>query len=181
MQNNAYKFNSGLLTTHHNFTSFQFIISFGSKQLAHFSWRLYQVCPSNLVIMDTESDQLDEELDKDYKRRYVDYCFKKCLRQRGVQHVIVFDCAGIPKKSTMNKTDTIQYVGLFDELICKSKRTIRGVNGTDALTVLRLKSQKYEAIITVDNDLYFMVFQNAKGKTKTKNKSNSVFLNFFGD
>lgn len=90
-------------------------------------------------------------------------CFRKCLQEKNILNVIVFDVNGIPKQSTINQADTIRHVGLLDELIVKSKRAIQTINHLDDFSSMRIHSRKFEIIITKDVDLFFVVFQNSIG------------------
>lgn len=94
------------------------------------------------------------------RRRYVRGCFERIRRQDFVLDVLVFDITGVPLKSTMNRDETIRYTGLIEMLIDKSKLTIRKLNENDILEMIRIKTRKFEIIVTQDDQLYFMVFQN---------------------
>lgn len=105
------------------------------------------------------------ETDAQKRRRYINQYFRRCLEIDGVQNVIVFDSDGIPRQSTYEKSETIRAIGLFDELITKVSRAIQTINHLDSFASMRLRTKKFEIIISKDlDDLYFVVFQNMRGK-----------------
>lgn len=105
-----------------------------------------------------------QALERRKNRKYIDMCFKRCLQTRDVENVIIFDHHGLIRRSTINETDAIRYAGLLDELLLKTKRAIESLNNLDEFVSMRIRSRKFEILITKDNDLYFVVFQNACGK-----------------
>lgn len=100
--------------------------------------------------------------EKRKQRIYIKECFKLILQQKFVLDVIVFDCNGIPKKSTMDEDETLRYTGLILLLIDKSRATINGIDTADELMLMRVRTKKFEIIVTKDDQLYFMVFQEPK-------------------
>lgn len=109
----------------------------------------------------SESDALNAP----NKRKYIDRYFRECRRIGGVQNVIVFNSMGIPKQSTFERDETIRAIGLFDDLITKTSRAIQTVHRLDTFASMRLRTRKFEILITKDlDDLYFVVFQNIDGK-----------------
>lgn len=107
------------------------------------------------------------ELNKTQKRKYIEKYFRKFLRIKGVQNAIVFNSLGIPKHSSFEKSETIRSIGLFDELIFKVKRAIQLINAEDQFVSIRLRTHKFEILISKDlDDIYFVIFQNAKGDTQ---------------
>lgn len=96
------------------------------------------------------------------QKKYINTCFKKILQQKFVLDVTAFDLGGTPLKSTMNKDETLRYTGLIEMLIDKSKSTIRKIDSTDEFVLMRIRTNKFEIIVTQDDQMYFMVFQNPK-------------------
>lgn len=105
------------------------------------------------------------ELDKTTKRKYIEKYFRKCLRIKGVQNAIVFNSLGIPLHSTFEKGETIRAIGLLDDLIFKVRRAIQLIHTDDQFVSIRLRTNEFEILISKDlDDIYFVIFQNAKGK-----------------
>lgn len=87
----------------------------------------------------------------------------------------MFNSLGIPKQSTFNYSETIRAIGLFDELILKVKHAIELIRNGDQFVSIRLRTHKFEISIAKDLDgIYFVIFQNAKGKIQTHSKA--IFL-----
>lgn len=55
--------------------------------------------------------------------------------------------AGIPIKSTMDNTTTIQYAGLMHSFIMKARSTVRDIDPQNDLTFLRIRSKKNEIMV----------------------------------
>lgn len=106
-------------------------------------------------------------LDAATKRKYLEHYFRKCLRIKGVQGAIVFNSEGVPKHSTFEHCETIRSIGLFDDLILKVNIAIHMTQPDDQFVSIRLRTHKFEIFISKDlDDIYFVIFQNAKGKCK---------------
>lgn len=123
-------------------------------------------------------------MDETTKRKYIEYYFRKCLRIKGVKNAIVFNSLGVPKHSTFESKITVRSVGLFDDLILKVKRAIHITNPDDQFASIRLHTTKFEIFISKDfDDIYFVIFQNAKGNICLNFNHtislNNLFINFF--
>lgn len=55
--------------------------------------------------------------------------------------------AGIPIKSTMDNSSTMQYAGLMHNLIMKARGTVRDIDPQNDLTFLRIRSKKNEIMV----------------------------------
>lgn len=108
-------------------------------------------------------------MDELRKKKYIDKYFCKLYQINGVQNVLIFDSAGRPKRSTIEKSHSIYLIGLIQELILKAERAIRAINSADTFLSMRLRTKKFEILITKDSsDLNFVVFQNANGEIYRK-------------
>lgn len=108
-------------------------------------------------------------MDNEQKRKYIKRYYRRCLQLNGVQNAIVFNTIGIPHQSTFNRRETVHMIGLIDEILLKVKRVIEIIKPDDTFVSLRLRTHKFEMFITLDlDDLYFVVFQNAKDKDVCK-------------
>uniref|UniRef100_A0A8C4ZFD7 Dynein light chain roadblock n=1 Tax=Gadus morhua TaxID=8049 RepID=A0A8C4ZFD7_GADMO len=67
--------------------------------------------------------------------------------QKGVQGIIIVNAEGIPIKTTMDNSTTVQYAGLIHQLVMKARSTIRDVDPQNDLTFLRIRSKKNEIMI----------------------------------
>lgn len=103
-----------------------------------------------------------DELKK--QKRYINECCRRIHQQKFVLEVLVFDSGGVPLKTTLNKDETLRYTGLIQMLIDKSWSAIRKINGEDAFVMMRIRTIKFEIIVSKDDDLYFVVLQNPQTK-----------------
>lgn len=58
-----------------------------------------------------------------------------------------FLSSGIPIKTTLDSTSTVQYAGLIHQLLMKARTTIRDIDPQNDLTFLRVRSKKNEIMI----------------------------------
>uniref|UniRef100_A0A669DWM8 Dynein light chain roadblock n=2 Tax=Oreochromis TaxID=8139 RepID=A0A669DWM8_ORENI len=80
--------------------------------------------------------------------------------QKGVQGIIVANSEGIPIKSTLDNSSTVQYAGLIHQLVMKARSTIRDIDPQNDLTFMRVRSKKNEIMIAPDKDFFLIVIQN---------------------
>ncbi|CAL8400798.1 unnamed protein product [Arctogadus glacialis] len=90
----------------------------------------------------------------------VEETLKRIQGQKGVQGVIIVNAEGIPIKTTMDNSTTVQYAGLIHQLVTKARSTIRDVDPQNDLTFLRIRSKKNEIMIAPDKDYFLIVIQN---------------------
>ncbi|XP_072206248.1 dynein light chain roadblock-type 1 [Excalfactoria chinensis] len=90
----------------------------------------------------------------------VEETLKRIQSQKGVQGIIVVNSEGIPIKSTMDNTTTIQYAGLMHSFIMKARSTVRDIDPQNDLTFLRIRSKKNEIMVAPDKDYFLIVIQN---------------------
>lgn len=91
----------------------------------------------------------------------VEETVKRIQAHKGVTGVIIIDSNGIPIRTTMENTITVQYAGLMHQLTQKARRTIRDLDSQNDLTFLRLRSKKYEIMVAPDKEYMLIVVQNA--------------------
>ncbi|KAL8179346.1 UNVERIFIED_CONTAM: Ddynein light chain roadblock-type 1 [Gekko kuhli] len=77
----------------------------------------------------------------------VEETLKRIQSQKGVQGIIVVNSEGIPIKSTMDNSTTVQYAGLMHSLIMKARGTVRDIDPQNDLTFLRIRSKKNEIMV----------------------------------
>uniref|UniRef100_A0A8C6SYS2 Dynein light chain roadblock n=1 Tax=Neogobius melanostomus TaxID=47308 RepID=A0A8C6SYS2_9GOBI len=80
--------------------------------------------------------------------------------QKGVQGVVIANSEGIPIKSTLDNSSTVQYAGLIHQLLLKARSTVRDIDPQNDLTFLRVRSKKNEIMIAPDKDYFLIVIQN---------------------
>ncbi|KAH1182158.1 hypothetical protein KIL84_009912 [Mauremys mutica] len=77
----------------------------------------------------------------------VEETLKRIQSQKGVQGIIVVNSEGIPIKSTVDNSTTVQYAGLMHSFIMKARSTVRDIDPQNDLTFLRIRSKKNEIMI----------------------------------
>uniref|UniRef100_A0A8C7QZR5 Dynein light chain roadblock n=1 Tax=Oncorhynchus mykiss TaxID=8022 RepID=A0A8C7QZR5_ONCMY len=80
--------------------------------------------------------------------------------QKGVQGIIIVNAEGIPIKTTLDNSSTVQYAGLIHQLVMKARTTVRDIDPQNDLTFLRVRSKKNEIMIAPDKDYFLIVIQN---------------------
>lgn len=58
-----------------------------------------------------------------------------------------FPDAGIPIRTTMDNSTTVQYAGLLQRMVDQSRNSVRDMDPQDDLTFLRIRSKKHEIMI----------------------------------
>ncbi|XP_030633189.1 dynein light chain roadblock-type 1 [Chanos chanos] len=90
----------------------------------------------------------------------VEETMKRIQSQKGVQGMIIVSAEGIPIKTTMDNSSTVQYAGLMHQLVMKARSTVRDIDPQNDLTFLRIRSKKNEIMIAADKDYFLIVIQN---------------------
>uniref|UniRef100_A0A3Q1I356 Dynein light chain roadblock n=1 Tax=Anabas testudineus TaxID=64144 RepID=A0A3Q1I356_ANATE len=90
----------------------------------------------------------------------VEETLKRIQSQQGVQGIIIVNSEGIPIKTTLDNSSTVQYAGLIHQLVMKARSTVRDIDPQNDLTFLRVRSKKNEIMIAPDKDYFLIVIQN---------------------
>ncbi|CAB1432431.1 unnamed protein product [Pleuronectes platessa] len=90
----------------------------------------------------------------------VEETLKRIQGQKGVQGIIIVNSEGIPVKTTLDNSSTVQYAGLIHQLVMKARSTVRDIDPQNDLTFLRIRSKKNEIMIAPDKDYFLIVIQN---------------------
>ncbi|XP_043910635.1 dynein light chain roadblock-type 1-like [Protopterus annectens] len=90
----------------------------------------------------------------------VEETLKRIQGQKGVQGIIIANTEGIPIKSTVDNSTTVQYAGLIHQLIMKARNTVRDIDPTNDLTFLRIRSKKNEIMVAPDKEYFLIVIHN---------------------
>lgn len=89
----------------------------------------------------------------------VDEILKRIQSYKGVAGTIVVTSEGIPIKTTLDNTTTVQYAGLISNLTDKARSVVRDLDPTNDLTFLRVKSKKHEIMVAPDKDFKIIAVQ----------------------
>uniref|UniRef100_A0A4X2LU79 Dynein light chain roadblock-type 1 n=1 Tax=Vombatus ursinus TaxID=29139 RepID=A0A4X2LU79_VOMUR len=87
----------------------------------------------------------------------VEETLKRIQSQKGVQGIIVVNSEGIPIKSTMDNSTTMQYANLMHSFILKARGTVRDIDPQNDLTFLRIRSKKNEIMVAPGGSFYFFL------------------------
>ncbi|XP_030387401.1 dynein light chain roadblock-type 2 [Scaptodrosophila lebanonensis] len=90
----------------------------------------------------------------------VEETLKRIQSHKGVVGTIVVNNEGIPVKSTLDNTTTVQYAGLMNQLADKARSVVRDLDPSNDLTFLRVRSKKHEIMVAPDKDFILIVIQN---------------------
>jgi dynein light chain roadblock-type len=74
--------------------------------------------------------------------------------------LIVVNSEGIPVRTTMDNSTTVQYAGLLHGLAAQARNCVRDIDPQNDLTFLRVRSKKNEIMIAPDKDYMLIVIQN---------------------
>ncbi|XP_035779716.1 dynein light chain roadblock-type 2-like [Anopheles albimanus] len=90
----------------------------------------------------------------------VEETLKRIQSHKGVVGTIVVNNEGIPVKSTLDNTSTVQYAGLMSQLSDKARSVVRDLDPSNDLSFLRVRSKKHEIMVAPEKDFLLIVIQN---------------------
>ncbi|XP_022345155.1 dynein light chain roadblock-type 2 isoform X1 [Crassostrea virginica] len=90
----------------------------------------------------------------------VEETFKRIQAHKGVIGALVVNSEGIPIRSTLDNSTTVQYAGLISQLAAKARSTVRDIDPSNDLTFLRIRSKKHEIMVAPENEYLLIVIQN---------------------
>ncbi|XP_074824915.1 dynein light chain roadblock-type 2 isoform X1 [Natator depressus] len=77
----------------------------------------------------------------------VEETLKRIQAHKGVIGTIVVNAEGIPIRTTLDNSTTVQYAGLLHQLTMKARSTVRDIDPQNDLTFLRIRSKKHEIMV----------------------------------
>jgi len=90
----------------------------------------------------------------------VEDTLKRIQSHRGVIGTIVVNNEGIPIKSTLDNSTSVQYAGLIQQLADKARSVVRDLDPSNDLMFLRMRTKKHEIMVAPDKDFIMIVIQN---------------------
>ncbi|RZC31930.1 dynein light chain roadblock-type 2, partial [Asbolus verrucosus] len=90
----------------------------------------------------------------------VEETMKRIQSHKGVVGTIVVNSEGIPIKTTLDNTTTVQYAGLISSLADKARSVVRDLDPSNDLTFLRIRSKKHEIMVAPDKEFILIVVQS---------------------
>jgi dynein light chain roadblock-type len=85
---------------------------------------------------------------------------KRIQSHKGVQGLIVLNLDGIPVRTTLDNSTTVQYASLLYSLAAQARNCVRDIDPQNDLTFLRVRSKKHEIMIAPEKDYTLIVIQN---------------------
>nr|XP_010978778.2 dynein light chain roadblock-type 2 isoform X1 [Camelus dromedarius] len=90
----------------------------------------------------------------------VEETLKRIQSHKGVIGTMVVNAEGIPIRTTLDNSMTVQYAGLLHQLTMKARSTVRDIDPQNDLTFLRIRSKKHEIMVAPDKEYLLIVIQN---------------------
>ncbi|XP_038068871.1 dynein light chain roadblock-type 2 [Patiria miniata] len=91
----------------------------------------------------------------------VEECLKRISSHKGVIGLMVVNMEGIPIRTTLDNSTTVQYAGLLHQLTAKARSTVRDIDPQNDLTFLRIRSKKNEVMVAPDKEYLLIVIQSS--------------------
>ena len=85
---------------------------------------------------------------------------KRIQTHKGVIGTIVVNSEGIPVRTDLDNSNTLQYASLCRSLALLANNTVRDMDPENALTILRVQSRKNELMIAPFEGFTLIVIQN---------------------
>ncbi|KAM9228010.1 dynein light chain roadblock-type 2 [Leptosomus discolor] len=90
----------------------------------------------------------------------VEETLRRVQAHKGVAATVVVNAEGIPIRTTLDNSTTVQYAGLLHQLTMKARSTVRDIDPQNDLTFLRIRSKKHEIMVAPDKNYLLIVIQN---------------------
>ncbi|XP_021954922.1 dynein light chain roadblock-type 2 [Folsomia candida] len=90
----------------------------------------------------------------------VEEAIKRIMAYKGVVGLIVINNEGIPIKSTLENSLSIQYAAHVTPMVDKTRSMIKELNPDDELTFIRLRTKKHEVLVCPEQEYSMIVIQN---------------------
>ncbi|XP_033626359.1 dynein light chain roadblock-type 2-like [Asterias rubens] len=91
----------------------------------------------------------------------VEECLKRISSHKGVIGIIVVNMEGIPVRTTLDNSTTVQYAGLIHQLTAKARSVVRDIDPQNDLTFLRIRTRKHEVIVAPEKEYLLITIQSS--------------------
>ncbi|KAL5021763.1 hypothetical protein ScPMuIL_000918 [Solemya velum] len=95
----------------------------------------------------------------------VEETLKRIQSHKGVMGIIVVNQEGIPIRTTLDNSTTVQYAGLIHQLSFKARSAVRDIDPQNDLTFLRVRTKKHEIMIAPDKEFLMICIQSQTERT----------------
>ena len=89
----------------------------------------------------------------------VEETIKRIQAHKGVHGLIIVNQEGIPIRTTLDNSTSVQYSGLLHQLTAKARSVVRDLDPQNDLTFLRIRSKKHEIMVAPEKDYLLIVIQ----------------------
>eukprot|EP00742_Colponemidia_sp_Colp-10_P003451 GILJ01003676.1.p1 GENE.GILJ01003676.1~~GILJ01003676.1.p1 ORF type:complete len:101 (-),score=13.03 GILJ01003676.1:103-405(-) len=96
----------------------------------------------------------------------VEETLNRIKTHKGVQGIVIVNSEGVPIRSTLDNSLTLQYSALITQLAQKARSVVRDLDPQNDLTFLRIRSKKHEIMVAPDKDFILIVIQNPNAEDK---------------
>uniref|UniRef100_A0A3Q1GYC3 Dynein light chain roadblock-type 2 n=1 Tax=Acanthochromis polyacanthus TaxID=80966 RepID=A0A3Q1GYC3_9TELE len=77
---------------------------------------------------------------------------------KGVIGTILVNAEGIPLRTTLDNSTTVQYAELLSQLSTLARTTVRDIDPQNDLTFLRIRSKKHEIMVALGEHVILLAF-----------------------
>lgn len=90
----------------------------------------------------------------------VEETMRRIQSHPGVIGIIVVNSDGIPIRTTLDNSTTVQYASLIHQLSLKARSTVRDIDPQNELSFLRIRTLKHEIMVAPDKEYLLIAIQN---------------------
>ncbi|KAM9753492.1 dynein light chain roadblock-type 2 isoform 1-T1 [Menidia menidia] len=90
----------------------------------------------------------------------VEETLKRIESHKGVIGTVVVNAEGIPIRTTLDNSTTVQYAGHLRQLTMLARSMVRDIDPQNDLTFVRIRSKKHEIMVAPENNFLLIVIQN---------------------
>ena len=95
-------------------------------------------------------------------RQQVESMLERIQTHKGVVGLVIVNEDGIPVRSTLDNTTTLQYVAMCNTLCGIARGIVRDTDPQNDLKILRVRTKKNEIIMAPEGGKYLIVIQTGE-------------------
>ena len=94
-----------------------------------------------------------------YRRQQVEDTLERIQSHKGVVGLVIVSEDGIPIRTTLDNSTTLQYVAMCNTLCDLARGVVRDTDPQNDLKILRVRTKKNEIIMAPEGGRYLIVIQ----------------------
>ena len=94
-----------------------------------------------------------------YRRQQVEDTLERIQSHKGVVGLVIVSEDGIPIRTTLDNSTTLQYVAMCNTLCGLARGVVRDTDPQNDLKILRVRTKKNEIIMAPEGGRYLIVIQ----------------------